>query len=183
MSSEQSRSQALHAAHELLLADGPTAVTLKSVAGRIGRTHANLLHHFGSAGGLQQALAQHLTAQVSASIAASVQGGLASPRAIVDLVFDAFDTGGGGALAQWMLATNQHDALNPFAAAIGQVVDGLFGQGGRAPAHLHQTALGLVLLALGDALLGQRLASAMALPPSAARAEAEKLVAAALGQS
>ncbi|WP_121118539.1 TetR/AcrR family transcriptional regulator [Croceibacterium ferulae] len=183
LSSEQSRAQALQAAHDLLLADGPAAVTLKAVAGRIGRTHANLLHHFGSAAGLQQALVQHLTAQVSASIAASVLGGVATPRAIVDLVFDAFDTGGGGALAQWMLATNQHGALDPFAAAIGQVVDGLFGQGGTAPARLHQTALALVLLALGDALLGQRLAGAMALPPSAARAEAETLVAAALAQS
>lgn len=183
LSSEQSRAQALQAAHDLLLAEGPAAVTLKAVAARIGRTHANLLHHFGSAGGLQQALAQHLTAQVSASIAASVQNGLASPRAIVDLVFDAFGDGGGGALAQWMLATNQHDALDPFAQSIGQVVDGLFGGGGKAPARLHQTALSLVLLALGDALLGQRLAGAMALPPSTARAEAEKLVAAALDQS
>ncbi|KHL26416.1 hypothetical protein PK98_08235 [Croceibacterium mercuriale] len=183
LSSEQSRAQALQAAHQLLLAEGPAAVTLKAVAGRIGRTHANLLHHFGSAAGLQQALVQHLTAQVSASIADSLQGGLASPRAIVDLVFDAFGAGGGGELARWMLATHQHDALDPFAAAIRHLVDGLFGQDGRAPAHLHQTALALVLLALGDSLLGQRLAGAMALPPSAARDEAEKLVAAALAQS
>ena len=183
LTSEQSRAQALEAAHQLLLAEGPAAVTLKAVAARVGRTHANLLHHFGSAAGLQQALVQHLTSQVSASIAASMQTGLASPGAIVDLVFDAFATGGGGALAHWLLATNQHDALAPFAVAIRQVVDGLFGQNGTAPAHLHQTALALVLLALGDALLGQRLAGAMALPASAARAEAEKLVAAALAQS
>ncbi|WP_347303376.1 TetR family transcriptional regulator [Croceibacterium sp. TMG7-5b_MA50] len=182
LSSEESRALALAAAHALLLADGPAAVTLKAVAAKVGRTHANLLHHFGSAAGLQQALAQHLTAQVAASIAASVQGGLASPRAIVDLVFDAFGPGGGGALAQWMLATGQDGALDPFAAAIRQVVDGLFGNGSAAPARLHETALALVLLALGDALLGQRLAGAMDLGPGAARTQAEALVAAALAQ-
>ena len=44
----------------LLIEAGPQAVTLKAVAARIGRTHANLLHHFGSAAGLQKALAAHL---------------------------------------------------------------------------------------------------------------------------
>ena len=48
---------ALEAARGLLVESGPQAVTLKAVAGRIGRTHANLLHHFGSAAGLQKALA------------------------------------------------------------------------------------------------------------------------------
>ena len=47
---------ALEAARALLVEAGPQAVTLKAVAGRIGRTHANLLHHFGSAAGLQKAL-------------------------------------------------------------------------------------------------------------------------------
>ena len=37
----------------LLIEAGPQAVTLKAVAARIGRTHANLLHHFGSAAELQ----------------------------------------------------------------------------------------------------------------------------------
>jgi AcrR family transcriptional regulator len=44
----------LQAARALLIEAGPQAVTLKAVASRIGRTHANLLHHFGSAAGLQK---------------------------------------------------------------------------------------------------------------------------------
>ena len=55
---EQSRKAALEAARLLLLEAGPQAVTLKAVAARVGRTHANLLHHFGSASGLQKALAE-----------------------------------------------------------------------------------------------------------------------------
>jgi AcrR family transcriptional regulator len=52
LNSEESRSAALEAARELLLEEGPQAVTLKAVAAKVGRTHANLLHHFGSAAGL-----------------------------------------------------------------------------------------------------------------------------------
>jgi AcrR family transcriptional regulator len=54
LSPERSRIAAIEAARDLLIQDGPQAVTLKAVAARIGRTHANLLHHFGSAAGLQK---------------------------------------------------------------------------------------------------------------------------------
>ena len=62
MTPEESRSAALSAARELLVEVGPQAVTLKAVGARIGRTHANLLHHFGSAEGLQKALIEDLAA-------------------------------------------------------------------------------------------------------------------------
>ena len=52
---EESRRTALQAARTLLLESGPQSVTLKAVAGRIGRTHANLLHHFGSAAAVARA--------------------------------------------------------------------------------------------------------------------------------
>ena len=55
---EESRRAAMEAARALLIESGPPSVTLKAVAARIGRTHANLLHHFGSAAGLQQELAR-----------------------------------------------------------------------------------------------------------------------------
>ncbi|VAV89199.1 Transcriptional regulator, AcrR family, partial [hydrothermal vent metagenome] len=58
LSPEKSRAMALAAARNLLIEAGPQSVTLKAVASRIGRTHANLLHHFGSASGLQKALAE-----------------------------------------------------------------------------------------------------------------------------
>src|SRR3954470_8925026 len=52
MPSEESRAAAMDAARALLIEAGPQAVTLKAVGARIGRTHANLLHHFGFAAGL-----------------------------------------------------------------------------------------------------------------------------------
>ena len=79
----ESRSAALRAARDLLVEDGPQAVTLKAVAARIGRTHANLLHHFGSAAGLQRALAEHLAAGICTRIGEAViasRTGLGSAR-------------------------------------------------------------------------------------------------------
>ena len=100
LSPEASRDMAIEAARALLLEHGPQAVTLKAVAARIGRTHANLLHHFGSAEGLQRALMAHLADDIVGTIGAAVARAHASdhdPREVVELTFDAFDRGGAGA--------------------------------------------------------------------------------------
>src|SRR5688500_4265930 len=123
---EESRRAALEAARGLLIEAGPQAVTLKAVAGRIGRTHANLLHHFGSAAELQRALAENLAATVCETIADAVRAtraGIGSPREVVDLTFDAFDREGGGALVSWMQLTGNEDALDPIVETIHRLVD------------------------------------------------------------
>src|SRR5262250_3326249 len=101
LSPEESRSAALDAACRILLTEGPQAVTLKAVAAEIGRTHANLLHHFGSAAGLQAELARSIAQSVTTSIAEAVERGRtgeADARDIVDQTFDAFGREGAGAL-------------------------------------------------------------------------------------
>ncbi|MEO5597402.1 MAG: TetR family transcriptional regulator [Novosphingobium sp.] len=175
-SQEESRTLALEAARALLIEAGPQAVTLKSVGGRIGRTHANLLHHFGSASGLQKALAQHLAGTICATIAEAViasRAGMGSPRDVVDLTFDAFDKEGGGALASWMLLSGNEDALDPIVDAIHDLVDELhdFGSG-----SMREVTLSLVLMALGDALMGAPLSQALNLPREAARGQAERML-------
>jgi AcrR family transcriptional regulator len=171
LSPEHSRAAALNAARDLLIEAGPQAVTLKAVAGRIGRTHANLLHHFGSAAGLQKALIESLAKSVTAEIGAAVLRSRASdhdPREVVDMTFDAFDKGGAGALASWMLLSGNEDALDPILEAIHQLVDEL-GEGHDGSIPLHEQTLSLVLTALGDALLGGPMASALGLPREKAR--------------
>jgi AcrR family transcriptional regulator len=172
LSPEQSRDAALEAARALLLEDGPQAVTLKAVSARIGRTHANLLHHFGSAAGLQKALVASLAEEVTAEIGAAILRARENdhnPREVVDLTFDAFDKGGAGALATWMLLTGNLDVLDPILEAIQRLVDMI----GRDHPHegtaLQEETLQLVLLALGDALLGAPMAKALGLPREAAR--------------
>jgi AcrR family transcriptional regulator len=170
LSPEESRSAALEAARELLLSDGPSAVTLKAVAGRIGRTHANLLHHFGSAAGLQAELARSIADSVTASIADAVEmarAGQTDARVIVDQTFDAFGREGAGALAAWMILTGNRDALNPILDSIRGLVAQL--SVGHEEQHVADSTLSLELNALGDALLGGAIASALGLPSDRAR--------------
>jgi len=186
LSPEESRLAALEAARAQLIEAGPQSVTLKAVAARIDRTHANLLHHFGSASGLQKALAGYLAQTVCQTIAKAVrasreEGG--SPRAVVDMTFDAFDRGGGGALASWMLASGNEDALGPVVDAIHALVDELAADAGISPAYagaVHLSTMTLVLLALGDALIGEPLADSLGLPRQAIRERAEGLLLASL---
>jgi AcrR family transcriptional regulator len=170
LSPEESRLAALEAASALLTEAGPAAVTLKAVAGRIGRTHANLLHHFGSAAGLQMALAGHLAAQVCDSVAELVlqnRGREPDPKSVVDMVFDTFDQKGAGALATWMILSGNDNALDPVIDSIHDLIDEI-GEGHEDQA-MHEDTLMLVLMAMGDALLGAPMAKALGLKRDTAR--------------
>jgi AcrR family transcriptional regulator len=171
LSPEASRMAALEAARDLLVEAGPQAVTLKAVAGRIGRTHANLLHHFGSASGLQRELAAFHAETICAEIAEQIyrfRGGDIGPRDLVDMIFDHFDKAGAGALAAWMLLSGNEDALNPVVEAIHKLVDEV-GEGGHADFNLHRLTMELVLLALGDSLMGGPLSTSLGLDRGAGR--------------
>ena len=170
LSSGASRSAAIDAARALLIADGPQAVTLKAVAARVGKSHANVLHHFGSAAGLQAALAENIAQRVTQDIAETVRktrAGEADPREIVNRTFDAFDAQGAGALASWMILSGNTDALAPIMSAIHVLVDQLGEGHGDQP--VHELTLSLVLMALGDSLLGAPMAKALGLPRDTAR--------------
>lgn len=172
LSPEASRDAAIEAARALLVEVGPQAVTLKAVAARIGRTHANLLHHFGSAGDLQRALIAHLADTITAQIGAAAKrarAGDQNPSEVVDMTFDAFARGA-GAMASWMILTGNDDALDPILEAIHRLVDDLAAEhdatGGKP---IHEETLQLVLMALGDSLLGGPMAKALGLDRSVAR--------------
>jgi AcrR family transcriptional regulator len=172
LSPVESRDAALEAARALLIESGPAGVTLKAVAARVGRTHANLLHHFGSAEGLRRALIARMAAGITGTIRdavlrARVEGH--GSREVVDLVFDAFDGGGAGALASWMILSGDEDALDPILTATHDLVDELATDGGGDGRPLHEETLQLVLMALGDALLGAPMARALGLPREKAR--------------
>lgn len=145
-------------------------MTLKAVAAEIGRTHANLLHHFGSAAGLQGELARSIAEQVTQSIADAVErarAGETDARVIVDQCFDAFGKEGAGALAAWMILSGNRDALNPILDSIRALVAKL--AVGHEEHHVAESTLSLVLNALGDSLLGAPIAEALGLPNDSAR--------------
>ena len=171
----ESRSAALDAARRLLVERGPQAVTLKAVAAEVGRTHANLLHHFGSAAGLQMELARSLADRVTGKIAEAVERARlheTDPREIVDKTFDVFGRGGAGALAAWMILSGNRDALAPILEALRDLVAKL--SVGHEEHRVAETTQWLVLMALGDALLGEPISNALGLERNTARDIAAK---------
>ncbi len=103
----------------------------------------------------------------------SSRAGIGSPREVVDLTFDAFDREGGGALASWMLLSGNDDALDPIVDAIHDMIDDLHDV---VPGAMREVTLSLVLLALGDALMGEPLSQSLGLPRTAAREQAERML-------
>ena len=145
-------------------------MTLKAVAAEVGRTHANLLHHFGSAAGLQSELARSIAERVTGSIGKAVERARAGEEDagdIAQMTFDAFGREGAGALAAWMILSGNRDALNPILESIRALVGHL--RVGHEDHHVGETTLWLVLLALGDSLLGPAIAEALDLDTNTAR--------------
>ncbi len=172
LSPADARDTALDAARALLVESGPQAVTLKAVAARIGRTHANLLHHFGSAAGLQTALIERMAGSITSTIrgaALRARSAGQDPHEVIDLTFDAFGSGGGGQLASWMILSGNNDALNPILSAIHDLVEELAEGRPETDQPIRDITLQLVLTALGDALLGEPMARALELPRERAR--------------
>ncbi|WP_312572288.1 TetR family transcriptional regulator, partial [Brevundimonas sp.] len=98
------REEALEAARDLLLSGGPAAVTLKAVGERMGVGHANLIHHFGSAAGLQGALMDRMVRDLADRIEAGLGAGRddVEPDRLMTAVFDAFGQGGASQMAAWL---------------------------------------------------------------------------------
>ena len=169
-SPDDARAAAVEAAHGLLIKEGVAAVTLKAVASRIGRTHANLLHHFGSAAGLHRALAEEIARRVSASITAAIASrrrGEATPRDVVDAMFDAFARDRVGELIGWIALTRQREALLPVTETVAAILADFRAAGDPRP--MDRVVLGLVLLAIGDSLVGAEVAAATGDDPMAVR--------------
>ena len=170
LSTEEMREISLEAARAILIDEGPQAVTLMAVAKRINRTHANILHHFGSAGELRRAMAEMMINRITCEIGAAVlrqretQGDI---REVVDITFDAFEQQGMAALMSWMILSGERDGLAPILEAVHRLVIQL---GEYRGAPLRQITQMLVLSALGDGLIGGPIADALQVPRVTARA-------------
>lgn len=182
LSPEASKAAAVEAARELLVREGAAAITLQAVAKRIGRTHATLLHHFGSVAGLHRALAEEIAHNVGASITAAIgrrRRGEATERDVVDAMFDAFTEQGAGELIGWITLTRQREALQPVIDTIGAIIADFRDAGDERP--MDKVTLGLVLLAIGDSLVGDEIAEATGQPRDAVREIAVRQVGAVVG--
>ena len=163
---EEARTLALASARRLLLADGPDAITLQSVATDLGMSHTNLIHHFGSAAGLQSELMRQMMSELTAAIESAVmrlRAGKGEFRDFVDIVFDVFDRGGAGRLAAWIVLSGEASRLAPVGAVVRDSIDsverGADPGAGAQDVHLRITSATLLvtMAALGDAIIGNQL--------------------------
>lgn len=175
-SAEEARSEALASARNLLIERGPAAVTLKAVAEDIGMTHTNLLHHFGTAGELQSELMSAMVRDLAAALmeaVAHLKSDEAAPRALVDIVFDAFEKGGAGTLAAWISLSGNFRYLEPVRVAVGELVSAIEAKFvyEKGDPHLGVTSavLFIALMAFGDSVIGEPLKDMLERERAAAR--------------
>ncbi|MGV8955487.1 MAG: TetR/AcrR family transcriptional regulator [Cypionkella sp.] len=173
------------AARGRLLAGGPDAVTLSAVAGDIGVTHANLIHHFGSAAGLQSALMASMVQDLAQALDAAIsrlRTDEGAPMDVVSAVFEAFDQGGAGRLAAWISLKGDIDHLEPVRAVVLGLVEAISDKlqtvDDDTRGRISSCVLFIALSAFGDALIGAPLRQMLGLSDDASR----KIVASILPQ-
>lgn len=163
-SSQEARGEALAAARKLLLENGPYAVTLKAVADELGMSHTNILHHFGTAAELQSELMSAMVHDLAAALMGAVahlRSDEGAPRALVDMVFDAFEKGGAGKLAAWIALSGSFDSLEPVREAVDQLVRAIeekfLHERGDPHRGVTSTVLFIAFMAFGDSIIGEPL--------------------------
>jgi TetR/AcrR family transcriptional regulator, repressor for neighboring sulfatase len=162
---EEARTLALASARRLLLAEGPNAITLQAVAADLGMSHTNLIHHFGSAGGLQSELMRQMVSELTATIESAVmrlRAGKGEMKDFVDIVFDAFDQGGAARLAAWMVLSGESMHLAPIGEVVRDHIDSVErGADANKAERIHEritsATLFVAVAALGDAIIGNQL--------------------------
>ena len=159
---EEAQKQILDAAEELLSAAGPAGIRLQDVARAVGVSHPTILHHFGSRGGLVQAVIERAMEKLYNDLVESVQqGDKVEPREILRQIYQCVSEHGHARVIAWLILSNQDvvvggQRLSRFA----EVVHAMRKEGwqGEGPVPDFEDTLFIVILGaalfFGDALAG-----------------------------
>lgn len=181
------REEALEAARDLLLSGGPAAVTLKAVGERMGVGHANLIHHFGSAAGLQGALMDGMVRDLAQRIEAGLGEGRdgVEPGRLMGVVFDAFGPGGASQMAAWLALAREQGRAESFAEVVRDLAERLAAMAPEDP-RAAERAKALVVtaayMAFAEGLIGDILTPMLGAPEGLGRDLALKLTATLLAE-
>lgn len=178
---DEAREEGLVAARQLLLEGGPGAVTVANIGKQIGMSHANVLHHFGSAAGLQSALMGSMVRDLTTAIDETVEqirNDAGAPRVVVDQVFDAFDKGGAGQLAAWIALARDFEHLEPIRDAVRALVSAFKEKftGLEKDDHIRGAVLTVAICAFGDAVIGPHLRDMLDQPDDEMRGITAKIL-------
>ena len=169
------REEAVAAARDLVIEGGPSAMTLKAVGERMGVGHANLIHHFGSAAGLQGAVMDAMMRDLAERLGPELdmrEPGVGAQRHMLDAVFEAFDGGGAAQVAAWLALARETERSESFAGVVRDLAERLARLGGGDPAA-RDKARRLVLIAaymaFAAALIGPALKTMLDAPAAEPR--------------
>lgn len=138
-------------------------MTLKAVGQAMGVSHANLIHHFGSAAGLQGALMDRLVRDLADRIARGLpqaEDDAHDPSRLMAVVFEAFDGGGAAQLAAWLALEQETARAESFAGVVRDLADrtaDIRGDGEDDPARARAIVVIAAYMAFADALIGPAL--------------------------
>jgi AcrR family transcriptional regulator len=170
------RAQALQAGRALLIAHGPDGVTLTAVGAALGVTHANVLHHFGSARGFQAALMNAMVTDLTDHVTEILARPEIDLATIVEETFAAYDQGGIGKLMAWVHLTGDGTVNGQLAAAIGRLVSVVRRQSGDTVDAGAQVGV-LSMLAFACSVMGPELGRLVDIDPSGFRAMTVRIMA------
>jgi AcrR family transcriptional regulator len=174
---EAARENILAAAEAILVEQGPQALKLADVAKAAGVVHANVIHHFGSIGGVETALMERMIRQLADRIICGFDEEGASPGFGAQALFDAFETKGAARLAAWLELTGEGRRMTLVRHVVDEVVQTRLA---RDVGIDRETIVDFILLniivAVGVGLFGPTLSELLGRPPERARELALELV-------
>jgi len=170
---DDARANILDAAEDVLIASGPQALKLSSVARVAGVSNASVLHHFGTVDGVQTALMERMVRTLVNDVLAIAGQGPASARTAAEAVtalFDAFEAKGAARLAAWLELTGEGRRLTETRAALQDVLAAQMARYDEAPAEaLEDFVLACITMALAVGLFGPALSDLLGKPAGQAR--------------
>ncbi len=102
---ERARENILSAAEKCLIEHGVDGLRMTTVATEANIVHSSILHHFGSAEGLKQALGKRLSIRLFEEVSQALSDADQSDTvfSVVDRIFDALGPSGHGNLLAWLV--------------------------------------------------------------------------------
>lgn len=165
-SAEESRSIILEVAARRLREHGLEGLNITGVAEEAGLSHATLIHHFGSSGGMRDALADKMTLALIRDLVAALDAHV-SPDKLIKNVFDALAAGGHAKLIAWRAVeeSGEHSEVGAVTELFGRLL-----QTARqvmdvdTDAEIRQMIYLVAIAAIGHGLAGGVLASLLGMP-------------------
>ena len=176
-SPEAARENILAAAEAILVEHGPQAIKLADVAKAAGVVHANVIHHFGSIGGVETALMERMIRQLADTIIERFDQDGAALGFGAQALFDAFEAKGAARLAAWLELTGEGRRMTLVRSVVDEVVQTrLARDAGVGRETVVDFILLNIILAIGVGLFGPTLSELLGRPQGRARELALEMI-------